>query len=130
MHLRSSVGVESLVRVANEGQARGIVVVASLCSLSPIGSASVVLINLINREVGCIDVRVQLRLKRCPDSAQGMPVDAAEEGMLLDLASATNAAKAMFGIADQARKKVYQSRVMIGQHTRNSPPNEVLSFGT
>jgi hypothetical protein len=130
MHLGSSVGVEALVRVADERQACRIVVVASLCSLSPICSAGVVLVDFINGEIGSIDVRVQLWLERCPNPTQSMPVNAAEEGMLLDLASATNAAKAIVGIADQARKKVCQLRVMARQHTRNSPPNEVFCLGT
>jgi hypothetical protein len=34
-----------------------------------------------------------------------MPVHTAEEGVLFDLASATNAAKAMFRIADQAKRR-------------------------
>jgi hypothetical protein len=33
-----------------------------------------------------------------------MPINATEEGMLLDLAGATDAAETMFGITNQAKK--------------------------
>jgi hypothetical protein len=56
--LGSSVGIETLVRVTDERQAGGVLVVASLGGLSPIRSASVLLINFVDREVGRIDVGV------------------------------------------------------------------------
>jgi hypothetical protein len=99
-HLRTSVGVKSLVRVTDKGQACGIFVVARLCSLSPVCSGSVVLVNLIDGEVGSVDVRVQLGLEWRSDPTQRMPVDATEEGVLLDFASASNAAEAMFRVTD------------------------------
>jgi hypothetical protein len=56
--LGSSVGIETLVRVTDERQAGGVHVVASLGGLSPVRSASVLLINFVDREVGRIDVGV------------------------------------------------------------------------
>jgi hypothetical protein len=56
--LRSPVRVEALVRVPNEGQARRILVLISLCSLSPVRSAGVVLVNLVNGEVLRVDIRL------------------------------------------------------------------------
>jgi hypothetical protein len=66
-HLRTSVGVESLVCVTDEGQAGGVFVVARLCSLSSVRRACVVLVDLIDGEIGRVDVRVQLGLKRRSD---------------------------------------------------------------
>jgi hypothetical protein len=129
-HLRASVGVKSLVRVTNEGQAGGIFVVAGLCSLSSVRSARVVLVNLIDGEVGCVDVRVQLRLKRCSDPTQRMPVNTTEEGMLLDFASASNAAETMFGIADQARRTLVSYESWQDSTLENSPPNKVFCLRT
>jgi hypothetical protein len=103
VHLRSSVGIKPLVRVTNERQARSILVIAGLCGLSSVRSAVVVLVNLVNGEVLRVDVRLQLRFKWRSDPSQGMPINATEEGMLLDLAGATDAAETMFGVTNQAK---------------------------
>jgi hypothetical protein len=66
-------------------------------------TARVVLVNLVNREILSVDVGRQLGLKRRPNPTQRIPVDAAEEGVLLEFAGATETAEAVFGIADQAR---------------------------
>jgi hypothetical protein len=126
--LRSSVRVETLVRVADEGQACSILVFARLCSLSPVRSAGVVLVDLINGEVSGVDVRVQLGLKGRPDPAQRLPVDATEEGVLLDFASATNAAEAMFRVTDQARRRVVSNESWQDSTLEYSPPNKVFCF--
>jgi hypothetical protein len=102
--LRTPVRVEAFVRVSDEWQARRVLVLASLCGLSPVRSTGVVLVNLVNGEILRIDVRLQLGLKRRTDATKRMPVDATEEGMLLDFAGATKAAQAIVGIAYQARE--------------------------
>lgn len=126
--LRSSVGVESLVRVADEGQARGVFIVARLGSLGPVRSASVVLVDLVDREVSRINVRVQLGLEWRADPSQRIPVNATEERMLLDLASPTNTAEAVFGIADQAREGLLDTSHDETAHRGNSPPDKIFSL--
>ena len=101
--LCTSESIETLVCVANEGKASGVLVLSRLRSLCPVSSAVVVLVNLINREVLRVNVRLQLGLERCPDASQAIPRDAAEEGMLLDLARSANAAETVVSIADQAK---------------------------
>jgi len=100
--LRASEGIETLVSVANERQACCVFVVASLCGLGSISSTRIVLIDLINGKVLRINVGLQLRLEWRSYAAQAMPINSAEEGMLLDFVGTTNAAEAVFGIADQA----------------------------
>lgn len=115
-YLRSSEGIKTLVRVANEGQAHfSSHVLASLCSLSTEGGAVVVLVDFVNGEVLCVDVRLQLGLKRRADAAQTVPLHATEEGMLLDFVGAmgtTMAAQTMLGIADQARAMLATTRLV------------------
>lgn len=66
------------------------------------GSRSVVLVNLINGEVLCVNVGLQLGLERCADAAQAVPRYASEEGVLLDFVGATNATKTMISVTDQS----------------------------
>jgi hypothetical protein len=101
--LCTSESIETLVCVANEGKAGGVFVLSRLRSLCPVGGAVVVLVDLINREVLCVNVRLQLRLERCTDASQAIPRDTAEEGMLLDFARSTNAAETVVSVADQAK---------------------------
>ena len=99
--LRSTERVEALVRVADERQAHlSRDIVASTLSLSTKSCTGIVLINLINREVLRINVRLQFRLKRCPDASQAIPLYATEEGVLLDLVGTADPAKTVLGITD------------------------------
>jgi hypothetical protein len=63
-HLRATESVEALVRVSDKRQARSILIVAGLRRLRPIRRTRIVLINLVNREVLRVDVRLQLGFKR------------------------------------------------------------------
>lgn len=103
--LRTPKSVETLVCVADEGKAGGILVVSRLRSLCPVSSAVVVLVDLINGEVLSVNVGLQLRLEWCTNASQTIPRDAAEERMLLDLAGSPNAAETVVGVADQAKKE-------------------------
>jgi hypothetical protein len=90
--LCTSESIEALVCVTDEGQAGGVLVLSRLRSLCPVSSAVVVLVNLVNREVLCINVRLQFGLERCTDASQTIPRDTTEERMLLDFAGTTDAA--------------------------------------
>lgn len=59
------------------------------------------LVDLVDGEVLRVDVGLQLRLERCPDLAESIPLHAPEEGVLLDLVRSTNTAETVFGIADE-----------------------------
>lgn len=59
------------------------------------------LVDLIDGEVLRVDVGLQLRLERCPDLAESIPLHAPEEGVLLDFVRSTNTAETVFGIADE-----------------------------
>ena len=90
--LSTSESIETLVCVADERQARSVLVISGLCSLCPVSSAVVVLVDLVNGEVLCVHVRLQLRLERRTDASQTIPRNAAEERVLFDLAGTANAA--------------------------------------
>jgi hypothetical protein len=93
--------IETLVCVSDEGKAGGVLVLSGLRGLCPVRSAVVVLVDLVNREVLRVDVRLQLGLERRTDAAKAIPGYATEERMLLDLTGTTNASKTVIGIADQ-----------------------------
>jgi hypothetical protein len=59
-----------------------------------------------------------------------MPVNATEERMLLDFASACNAAEAVFGIADQARRTLVSYESGQDSTLENSPPDKVFCLRT
>jgi hypothetical protein len=69
-------------------------------------SRCVLLVNLINREILRINVTLQLRFKRRADTAETVPGDTSEEGVLLDLVGAADAAKAVFGVTYQTISNV------------------------
>jgi hypothetical protein len=97
-----------------------------LCS---VGSAVVVLVNLVDGEVLGVNVGLELGLERCADASQTIPRDTAEKWMLPDLAGTTDVAETMVGIANQARKKMlarYQSK----WGKEDSPPHKVLGLCT
>lgn len=59
------------------------------------------LINLVNWEVGCVNVRGELGLEGRADAAKSVKLDATEELVVLDLISTTSA-KAVLRIANEA----------------------------
>lgn len=101
--LCTSESIETLVRVADEWEAGGVLVLSRLGGLCPVGSAVVILVDLINGEVLCVDIGLQLRLEWCADASQAIPRDATEEGMLLDLARSANTTESMISVADQSK---------------------------
>jgi hypothetical protein len=56
-----------------------------LCGLGTQSGAVIVLIDLVNWEVLGIDVRLEFRLERRPNTTQTVPLNTAEEVMLFDL---------------------------------------------
>lgn len=104
--LRSLESIKALVRITNEGQTHfSGKVITLLGRLRAQRRAVVVLVNLIDGEVLGIDVRRQLGLEGRADAAQAVPLDAAEEGMRLDLVGAVGAAvaaKTVLGVADES----------------------------
>jgi hypothetical protein len=90
--LLPSQSLETFVRVANEGQAHlSGMLIASLCSLCAQSVTVIVLVDFVYREVLCINVRLQLGLERSANTAKAVPLDATEEGMLLNLVSTVGA---------------------------------------
>lgn len=74
--------------------------------------------NLVDGEILRIDVGLELGLKWSSDAAQSIPLHTAEESVLLDLVSATDAAKAILRFADEADQESVPS-VLCGD-TRTS----------
>jgi hypothetical protein len=71
--LRSSEGIEALVRVPDEWQAGCVLVVARLCGLSAVCGTVVVLVDFVDRKVLRVDVGLKLRLEGGADAAQSVP---------------------------------------------------------
>lgn len=90
--LRTSESIETLVCVTDERQAGGVLVVSGLRGLCPVSGAVVVLVNLVDGEVLCIHVRLQLGLEGRTNTSQTIPRDTTEEWVLPDLAGTTDAA--------------------------------------
>lgn len=67
-------------------------------------SGIVSLINLIRREVSGVDVRGELGLKWCTDSAQGIEFNPTEKFVVLDFVG-RDTTKAILGVADKARER-------------------------
>jgi len=83
-------GIEGLVSVSNEGQAHlGFLRVWHGASLSTVDSASILLRDLVNREVRHVDVGAETRLEWRTNTPKLVPHDAAEERMVLDLGCTT-----------------------------------------
>ena len=100
--LRPPKRIEPLIRIPNKRQTRRILILISrLRSLRPMRSRCILLVNLINREILRINVTLQLRFKRRADTAETVPGDTSEEGVLFDLVGAADAAKAVFGVTYQ-----------------------------
>src|SRR5690242_20129209 len=90
--LRTSESIETLVCVTDERQAGGVFVVSRLRSLCSVGGAVIVLVDLVDGEVLCVHVRLQLGLEWRTDASQTIPRDTTEERMLLDLAGTSDTA--------------------------------------
>lgn len=79
-------GIEAFVGVSQEGDIhlRHLIsnLASSLCSLEM--SSSIGLVDLIDREVGGIDVGREPGLEWCTNAAKAVEVNAAEEGVSLD----------------------------------------------
>lgn len=85
-HLAALECVEGLVRVADKGEGHlGLLFLGHSASLSAEESTVVFLRNLIDGEVGDINVRSESRLEGCTDSAQLFPYDTTEEGVIFNL---------------------------------------------
>jgi len=61
----------------------------------------ILLWNILNRKVLCIDTRFQLRFEWRGKTAKLVKINAGEEGMLLDFCSAAVAAESVVGVADE-----------------------------
>jgi len=66
-----------------------------------VSSRSIILVNLVNGEVLSIDVGLQFGFEGRADTAETVPGDAAEEGVLFDFVGATDATEAVFGVTDE-----------------------------
>jgi hypothetical protein len=97
--------VEPLERVPNERQAHLGALLLLLVAVAGLGGAQqrgvVRLVDLVGGEVGRVDVGGQTRLERRADAPQAVKLDAAEEGVVLDLVRAA-AAEAVLRVADEA----------------------------
>ena len=103
MPLRPPEGIESLVGVPDERKTHlGSNIFSCLRGLSTKNGAVVILVDLVDREVLRINIRLQLGLERSTDTAQTVPLNSAEEGVLLDLIGTADAAKTVLSIADEA----------------------------
>ena len=101
--LRVTEGIEALEGVANERQAEvGVVGLTSSLSRGAHLRGCVDLRNLINGEVLRVDGAGKLRLERRTDLAKAIPVDAAEEWVLLEFCGATHVTETVLRIADEA----------------------------
>lgn len=100
----SEIVVEPLKGVADEGQAhfrRLLEWLAALASLSLEQSGVISLVDLVNREVGGVNVGSEAGLERCPDSAKAIEIDTSEEGVRFDLMG-TATTQTVLGVADEA----------------------------
>lgn len=97
----STESIETLVSVANEGQAHTGFLSTHGLVLSTQSSAVVGLWNLIDGEVLCVDCRRKLGLEGSADTTKLIPDHTVEEGMLLDLSATSKATEAVVGITDQ-----------------------------
>jgi hypothetical protein len=101
-------GVEGLVCVADKRQTHLCVLLrCNLLSLSTMHSTIVFLWDLVDGEIGNIDSRAELGLKRCTNLAELIPDDTAEERMLLDAGCAVMSTavfpEAVICITEEAR---------------------------
>ena len=112
--------IEGLVGVADERKAHlRLLFLGHGAGLSTVLGAGVFLGNLVNGEVGNVDVRRETGFERGPDLAKLLPDDTAEEGMVLDLGGSavltTFLADTVFRIAEEAGAK----DISMFMHTHN-----------
>lgn len=89
-HSTTLEGVEGLVCVADEGQAHlSLLGIWHSPSLSTMNGASVLLRNLVDREVRHVNVRAESGLKGRANAAQLVPHNTSEEWVVLDLGRTT-----------------------------------------
>lgn len=77
------------------------------------------LVDLVRGEVCCVDVGCQAGLEGCADATQAVELDAAEEGMTLDLMGAT-ATNSVLAVADETVWRVSYCSYNIGEETREA----------
>jgi hypothetical protein len=95
-------GIEALEGVANKRQAEvGVIGLASSFSRSAHLRRRVDLRNLVDGEVLRVDGAGKLRLERRTDLAKAIPVDTAEEWVLLEFCGATHVTETVLRIADE-----------------------------
>lgn len=124
----STESIETLVRVADEGQAHTGFLSTHGLVLSTQSSAVVGLRDLVDGEVLCIDCRRKFGLEGSTDTAKLIPDNAMEEGMLLDLSATSKATKAVVGITDQTIQ--VSKNVWTCGRWENLPADEVLCLRT
>lgn len=98
----STESIETLVGVADEGQAHAGFLSTHGLVLSAQSSAIVRLWNLVDGKVLCVNCRRKLGLEGSADTTKLVPDNTTEEGMLLDLGATSKATKTVVGITNQA----------------------------
>lgn len=103
----STESIETLVRVADEGQAQGRLLLAHLSfRLRAQGGRVVDLRDLVDREVLSVDIALEFGLKWSTDAAKLIPVDAVEEWVILELGGARDTTQTVLRVADEAGNPV------------------------
>jgi len=124
--------IKPLERIAKERQAhlRALVLLCRHCRLSPSSLSSpqqrsvVGLVDLVSGEVGCVDVRCQSRLERCPNPTEAIKLDTTEERMALDFMS-TAPTKTILRVADETKRLLAHSQ---NQTRAYQPPDQGLGL--
>lgn len=101
-----SKSIEALVGVSDKRKRHARVLAAGSLRLSAKLGAGVGLGDFVDREVLCIDGRLELGLEGSTNAAQLIPGDATEEGVLLQLFGTTVATKTVFCVTDEAIPKL------------------------
>ena len=99
-------GIKCLVGVSNERKTHlSFLFIWHGTSLRSVDGASILLRNLVNREIRHIDVRAEPWLERSPNAAEVIPDHAPKEGMVLNLgctsALATFATNTVFRVTQE-----------------------------
>jgi hypothetical protein len=103
------VGLKKFERTTEKWQAQFHCFITSLLifrsdhSYSPQVVNSINLINFINRKVGRVNIRYELRLEWSVDSTKAFKVNSTRESVILHLIC-TPTAKAIFRVADKTRR--------------------------
>lgn len=95
--------LEPFERVSNERKRHiSRVFLAQSLSLGAMSGSGVFLGNLINGEIGNVDIGLQVWLERRADGAKLVPIDAFEEGVGFDFLAAVGAGLAAHAVGDVA----------------------------